>query len=96
MRTLERLTMDAEHNPGPYPHPALCCAECGEEYAPGLNTDFCSEACETTWRAAHIRPCPECDGDGQVEFDCCFVGGTPTRAVMGTCPTCHGEGEVQS
>lgn len=92
---MARNRYDPDHNPGP-PTPALlACAECGDEYRHGLNSDFCSERCEEAWRKEHIRPCPECRGEGEVEYDCAFMGGTPTRVVVETCPACHGECEVQ-
>jgi hypothetical protein len=104
---MARREFDPVHNPGPYPKTkaqraeeadleaflnAPKCAECGDVTIPGVNSDFCSKACEDTWETAHTWPCPECHGTCVVEVDCRFVNGTPTLAVEEPCEACHRSG----
>ena len=47
---------------------------------------------------ARFITCPECDGEGQCEYDDPrpdYVNGGEIHAVWDTCETCHGSGEIE-
>jgi hypothetical protein len=48
-RTFDRLMYDQEHNPKPAELSEAPCLNCGEPCIAGVNSDFCSLACEEAY-----------------------------------------------
>lgn len=47
---------------------------------------------------ARFIPCPDCDGEGECEYDeevADYVNGGYVKAVWDTCETCLGTGEIE-
>ena len=53
------------------------------------------------YRSNSMAECPECEGEGQMEYEVTYYGGgpgaySPFRDVLMACQTCEGIGEVFS